>query len=359
MARRYRVFVSSASDMSKEREEAIGAIRSCDCIPRVMEDWTAGIRSPLRKILEEIHLADFFVVLLGMKYGKRPEWTADDKAALPNSSATWSYVRAEYEHARNCRKPIIALLCEEACPAGDQPQERDDAVLQRDFRTLVRNTLLTKTWHSTKDIAAHVSSALLDKIRPLETAVIVPTNAELICEVAKHINMQLQKNAPAKQARLIQYSSRNVRDIIRKLVWSKVHTELYIVADKFALEHQRSIVKQGIQALANHLEPVDPLLTKAEVLSYLTIFRYKAPGAIRAISIDNEFLALGSYVYMQKHRQGGKRLDIRGGELPMTIFPNTHYGFPVVKGMVDGLIRNWHDHGLVERLSPREIDRIY
>lgn len=110
MSKGYRVFVSSTSDLGDEREDAINAIRACDCTPRAMEDWSAEGRSPLAKIYEEIRLSDFFILLLGTRYGERPGST--ETSLIPGATARndFSYIRAEYNYARQCRKPILALL---------------------------------------------------------------------------------------------------------------------------------------------------------------------------------------------------------------------------------------------------------
>jgi hypothetical protein len=360
MGRRYRVFVSSASDMTLEREQVIRAVRACDCIPCVMEDWTAGIQSPLRKILQEIDLCDFFILLLGHRYGARPQWTEDDIEAARDaeksslmSDAEWketSYVVIEYEHARQRGKPIVALLSDEK-RAGDERKadietEGESASdLQKAFRDRVRNTLCTKTWHNDGELQAYVTSSILDKIRPLEAALVVETNADLIAEVSNYINTRAALHKRAEKAILVQYSSRNVRDIIRKLLWSRVKTELYVVSDKFALKHQKKIVDGELSSLMNHLDPIDPKRTTAEVMALLQIYRYDAPGSLRAISIDDDFLAIGSYMYMKKTcQEEGEVVDIRGGELPMAIFRETHAGFLVLKGMLNGLLKNWHDN---------------
>jgi hypothetical protein len=187
--------------------------------------------------------------------------------------------------------PIIALLSDDTGAIGKAEGDPEEiCVPQKSFRDRIRNTLLAKTWHNEGELSAYITSSLLDKIRPLEAAVVVQTNADLVTEVANYLNTQAAVNKPAQNATLIQYSSRNVRDIVRKLLWSKVRTRLYVVSKKMALRHQKAIVDQGLSALTNHLDPIDPRMTLAEVLSFLEIYRYDAPGSIRAISIDDKFL---------------------------------------------------------------------
>ncbi len=314
-----------------------------------MEDWSAGVKSPLGKIYEEIRLSDFFILLLGARYGERPG--SAETSLIPGATAPndFSYVRAEYNYARECRKPILALLSDATYRKEAEPSQSDeDTRLQDEFRSEVRNSLITKTWRDRADIAAYVMSSLLDRIRPLEAATVVPTNADLISEVSNYLNTQALLNTPAQRAVLVQYSSRNVRDILRKLLWSEVKTKLYMVSNDFALEHQKAIIEDSLQALTNHLDPIDPEMTLERVLSLLEVYRYDAPGSIRTISIDDDFLAVGSYVYMKKKRgTRGECLDIRGGELPMIIFQREHAGFRVLQKTISGLIHNWHTSGIV------------
>ena len=159
-----RVFVSSASDMGDEREEAINAIRvAWELHPRAMEDWSAGVKSPLGKIYEEIRLSDFFILLLGARYGGSGPGSAET-SLIPGATASndFSYVRAEYNYARECRKPILALLSDATYRKEAEPSQSDeDTRLQDEFRSEVRNSLITKTWRDRADIAAYVMSSLL------------------------------------------------------------------------------------------------------------------------------------------------------------------------------------------------------
>jgi hypothetical protein len=345
--------------MGDEREAAIHAIRACDCTPRVMEDWSAGVKSTLGKIYEEIRLSDFFILLLGNRYGERPGSTEISLIPGAMPSNDFSYVRAEYNYARHCGKPILALLSDPACRRDTEPsQSAEDSRLQEEFRSEVRSSLITKTWRDRADIAAYVTSSLLDRIRPLETATVVQTNADLISEVSSYLNTQALLNVPAQRAVLVQYSSRNARDILRKLLWSGVETKLYIVSNDFAIEHQRPIIEDSLEALTNHLDPVDPEITLERILSLLKVYRYDAPGSIRTISIDDDFLAVGSYVYMMKMRSNSpRRLDIRGGELPMVIFQKSHAGFRVLQNTINGVIHNWHTTGIVHEWPNEETNK--
>jgi hypothetical protein len=358
MSKGYRVFVSSTSDLGDERETAIHAIRACDCTPNAMEDWCAGDKPPLEKIYKEIQLSDFFILLLGARYGDRPK--KDEIDLIPGTSAgdNFSYVRAEYNYALKCRKPILALLSTATYHNEIGPIQADeDARLQDEFRLEVRHSLVTKTWRSPEEIAKYVTSSLHDRIRPLEAAMVVQTNADLISEVSTYLNTQKLLNVPAKSAVLVQYSSRNVRDILRKLLWSGVETKLYIVSNKYALRHQRRIIEDSLQALTNHLDPIDPEMTLKHVLSLLQIYRYDAPGSIRTISIDDGFLAVGSYVYMMKRRSDYPRLDIRGGELPMIIFQKDHAGFSTMQKTITGLINNWHKSTVAHKWPTLETNK--
>jgi hypothetical protein len=61
----------------------------------------------------------------------------------------------------------------------------------------------------------------------------------------------------------------------------------------------------------------------------------------------------------KKRHMTPETVDIRGGELPMVVFRSTHAGFPVLKGTLDGLLKNWHDKGMVTEWDKTKTDFRY
>lgn len=69
MPRRYRVFVSSTSDLAAERAAVIQAIYSSGCDPEHMEEWPSGLPKPLEELRNRISQCDFCVFIIGRQFG--------------------------------------------------------------------------------------------------------------------------------------------------------------------------------------------------------------------------------------------------------------------------------------------------
>lgn len=341
MARRYQVFISATSDLKADREEAIKAVRACECDPCAMEDWT-GSDAELKKAIErKLAGCDFMVLLVGASYGSK----------VPGLDRSW--VQHEFIRARQLKIPVIPLVKQVA-------SESHLRAPQKKFRDALRHTLLTKSYGETTDLAGYLSTSLLAMIRPKEQSILLETNADLISEVADYLNERRRRNSSPPKAILIQYSAQNARDIIRKLLWNGVKTDLYVADPNstYTIPHQKAWIEQNLRQLPNHVDPLDSSSSAGQrkmVFERLRIFPYRAPGSLRVVALDKEFLAVGAFTYMMKRPVKGKDLlDVRGGELPMVLLRREHAGFDMMRRMVDSVIRNWHSHGVVPK-TPRKL----
>src|SRR5215831_7732955 len=100
--KKLQVFVSSTyTDMHEERQAAVEAILTAGHIPAGMELFTAGDQSQMVVIKQWIDESDFFLLILGGRYG----------SIEPTSRK--SYIQLEYEYAQECKKPFFALVIDE------------------------------------------------------------------------------------------------------------------------------------------------------------------------------------------------------------------------------------------------------
>jgi hypothetical protein len=100
MQKRYQVFVSSTfNDLQEERRMVFDAIIRKKCFPVGMESFPSLTRDSLGYIKEIIDESDFFLVLLGGRYGD----SADENGV--------SFTELEYLYALEKSKPIIPLIC--------------------------------------------------------------------------------------------------------------------------------------------------------------------------------------------------------------------------------------------------------
>jgi hypothetical protein len=180
-----------------------------------------------------------------------------------------------------------------------------------------------------------------------ETPKIVENNPALDAEVRRYVE-NLPGHPGSFKAVVIQYSAVNAKDIVRDLLWKGIDVDLYVVAEALN-RHQQARVAETIDGLPNHCRPHD---LKAS-LGKLRVYRYSAPGSIRAVMLTNTsgegLLSLGVYLYEKVPIQGQTQLDVRGGELPTTLFfRSSDPRFGLLVGMVEALTNNWKDERVVE-----------
>lgn len=99
MEKRYQVFVSSTfNDLQDERRMVFDAIIRKKCFPVGMESFPSLTRDSLGYIKEIIEESDFFLLLVGGRYGN----SVDENGI--------SFTELEYLHALEKKKPIIAFV---------------------------------------------------------------------------------------------------------------------------------------------------------------------------------------------------------------------------------------------------------
>lgn len=107
--KRYQVFVSSTfRDLAKERLVAFNAILQTGCFPAGMENFPVLTGDSLKYIYQLIDESDFFLLILGGRYG-----SSKDENGV-------SYTHLEARYAQKTGKPIIALYPLDWCKLEDK-----------------------------------------------------------------------------------------------------------------------------------------------------------------------------------------------------------------------------------------------
>lgn len=151
--RREQVFVSSTYlDLRDERQSVIQALLVAGCIPAGMELFVAGNDEKLRLIQRVISECDYYVLVIGGKYG-----SIDPATDL-------SYTEMEYDFAESIGKPILAFVHGEPGQLkGDQleldteKRERLDA-----FRAKVESARVIKYWTAPAELPGLVALSLME-----------------------------------------------------------------------------------------------------------------------------------------------------------------------------------------------------
>ncbi len=160
MDKRYQVFVSSTfEDLREERAVVISALLQLDCFPAGMELFPAADDDSLTLIKSVIDDSDYYVIILGGRYGTLEK------------NANKSYTHLEYEYATKTGKPTIALLHSNpgALPA-DKTEGTDEGRRRfSEFRTELRSKNC-RNWADRSELTAAVFTGIqhLKRTRPAQ-----------------------------------------------------------------------------------------------------------------------------------------------------------------------------------------------
>lgn len=150
IVKKYTVFVSSTlKDLKEYRTSIHNAILSDGNFPIAMENFTASSQSQWNTIQSLINDCDYYVLIIGFKYG-----SIDIETGL-------SYTEKEYDYAMSSKKPILSFLLDESFGL-----DRDDDLTKVEaFRNKVLNNgRLAKLCREKKNLSADIISALHSEI---------------------------------------------------------------------------------------------------------------------------------------------------------------------------------------------------
>lgn len=98
MEKKYQVFISSTyEDLKEERKNVIETLLMMDCIPAGMEAFCAADEEQFDYIKKVIDLCDYYVLIIGKRYGSISELTGK------------SYTEMEYDYAKSKNIPILVF----------------------------------------------------------------------------------------------------------------------------------------------------------------------------------------------------------------------------------------------------------
>jgi hypothetical protein len=146
MDKRYQIFISSTfTDLKDERQAVLTAILELDQMPAGMELFPAGDDSVWQLIKDVIDSSDYYVVIIGGRYGSL------DETGL-------SYTEKEYDHASVQKKPVIPLLHENPDNLPRDRTETDEGAWARlkAFRAKVEKRHTCVYWKTPEELKAKV-----------------------------------------------------------------------------------------------------------------------------------------------------------------------------------------------------------
>jgi len=155
MKKRYQIFISSTYlDLVDERQKVINTILSLDQFPAGMELFAAADEEQWQIITETIDASDYYVLIVGMKYGSIFE-EGSDKGI--------SYTEKEFDYAISKKVPVLAFIIAEDATITPAKTEIDSSKVSKlmKFKKKVRNSgRNVKTWRNADELCTLLSQSL-------------------------------------------------------------------------------------------------------------------------------------------------------------------------------------------------------
>lgn len=155
MEKKYQFFISSTyEDLKEERMKVISAVLSMNQFPVGMEMFSAADEGQWQIIKETIDTSDFYILILGMRYG-----------SIEKSSGI-SYTEKEFNYAIEQGIPILAFIIEDNAQIATKKIESDSnkALKLNNFKERVKEGRIVKLWRNSDDLATAVSQSIYKAI---------------------------------------------------------------------------------------------------------------------------------------------------------------------------------------------------
>ena len=160
MVKKYQVFISATfEDLKDERKMVQDTILSMSQYPAGMEMFSASNEEPWEIIRKEIDNSDFYVLIIGHRYGSMIE---------EGEYAGISYTQREYYYALREKKiPIFAFLIDSKVPLTPDNMEQDIVKKEKlqAFKNEIKSRHHVVWWENKYDLASKVSIALSYKFK--------------------------------------------------------------------------------------------------------------------------------------------------------------------------------------------------
>jgi hypothetical protein len=146
----YQVFISSTfDDLKAERLQVSNALAKAGYVVAGMELFPAADQQQLEFIKRVIDRSDYYVVIVGGRYGSLADETA-------------SFTEKEFEYARLKNIPVLAFLHKDpsALPVKKTDQDQAKAQLLKKFRQKLQTGRMIEFWDDANDLCVKIIIAV-------------------------------------------------------------------------------------------------------------------------------------------------------------------------------------------------------
>lgn len=149
LEKKYQVFVSSTyTDLIEERKKVLEFLLMADCIPAGMEAFVATDDEQFNVIKKVIDLCDYYVLIIGSRYG-----SINEKTGL-------SYTEMEYEYAIANNIPVLVFALDDSKmkDCSEDPIKRGKLA---EFKKKALNNRLASVWTDIGDLSGKVAISIM------------------------------------------------------------------------------------------------------------------------------------------------------------------------------------------------------
>lgn len=149
---KYQVFISSTySDLYKERKQVLDILLMADCIPAGMENFVATDDEQFNVIKKVIDLCDYYVLILGKRYG-----SVNEKTGI-------SYTEMEYNYAIDKGIPVLVFAIDDSVELDNEKVEQDDIKKGKlaEFKSRAMQNRLASIWKDSSDLMGKVAISIM------------------------------------------------------------------------------------------------------------------------------------------------------------------------------------------------------
>ena len=161
MEKKYQVFISSTyEDLKEERSKVRDAILSMSHFPVGMEFFGAADESQWQIISKTIDSSDFYVLIIGTRYG----------SVIPDGApdAGMSYTEKEFRYALEKGVPTLVFIINDDVRVKAEYVEKENLEKLESFKVFATNGRTVTWWKSSDDLANKVSTSLYKQIQRTE-----------------------------------------------------------------------------------------------------------------------------------------------------------------------------------------------
>lgn len=224
--RKFSIFISSTyEDLKGERQALVGVALENNFIPVGMEQFHAAPTSQWNVITKMIDECDFYLLVIGARYGSIDEET------------NISYTEKEYNYAKNKGMPVLVLIKESSAiteserDTGDNKYEKMQKL--DDFRTRVKNDRNTVDFFTDLNSLKYAASATFMKaidyaddnagwVRYREIVDVINEEAESRNRANAGFGEHQQKILEGMKEMLSQFGNRLTEIEKNKLSWDEI-----------------------------------------------------------------------------------------------------------------------------------------